>query len=318
MGHVLDRPVWAALTTRQGVLAIGDARAWRYRPEINLFAAAADRSETALAALAGLVRGRIGTVEADPLPSLPGLQLERSAIVDQMIASGSPGSEAGFSPLALHQADGPEMLALATLTEPGPFFEETWRMGRFIGVREDGRLIAMAGERMRAPGFTEVSGVCTHPEFQGRGLARKLMRAVIDRIVREGDAAFLHVYPHNAGAIGLYETLGFRRRRQLSFQTWQQTPPSQGEDDATPFNRYSTSRASRGVRASTSSDSTSARMASHCSSSACTVAANSGRSSSPAAMPPVFSRPLSSFFSTSRARASTGGGRPASLATASP
>jgi ribosomal protein S18 acetylase RimI-like enzyme len=220
MGHILDRPVWTALTTRQAEFAVGGAAARRFRPEINLFAAARDRSPESLAALAGLAADRIGTVEAEPLDHLPGLNLERAAIVNQMVATGSPGLAEGFAPGALAAPDGPKMLALATLTEPGPFFAETWRMGRFIGVREGGRLVAMAGERMRAPGFIEVSGVCTHPDFQGRGLARKLMRAVIDRIVREGDAAFLHVYPRNKGAIGLYEALGFQFRTQLSFQIW--------------------------------------------------------------------------------------------------
>lgn len=217
MGHILDRPVWAALTTRQADLAIGDARAWRYRPEINLFAAAAGGEPDALADLA---LERIGTVERTALSAPTGLQIERTAVVNQMIATSSPELAEGFVATPLGEVDGPEMLALATLTEPGPFFAQTWRMGRFIGVREGGRLIAMAGERMRAPGYTEVSGVCTHPEFQGRGLAGRLMCGVIDRIVKEGDAAFLHVYPHNAGAIGLYEALGFRFRTQLTFQIW--------------------------------------------------------------------------------------------------
>jgi predicted GNAT family acetyltransferase len=90
-------------------------------------------------------------------------------------------------------------------------------MGHFIGVHHGGRLIAMAGQRMRVPGFTEVSAVCTHPDFRGRGLAGKLMRVLIDRIVAEGDAAFLHVYPDNSGAIALYEALGFRLRAEMTF-----------------------------------------------------------------------------------------------------
>ena len=138
-------------------------------------------------------------------------------MVNQMVAERSPGVADGFDYLVLGDADAAEMLALATLTEPGPFFAETHRMGHFIGVREGGRLVAMAGQRMRPPGFTEVSGVCTHPDFRGRGYAGKLMRVLIDRIVSEGDAAFLHVYPDNAGAIALYEALGFRFRTALTF-----------------------------------------------------------------------------------------------------
>jgi len=219
MGHVLDRPVWSALTGRQAELGIGSQQARRYRPEINLFAADAEGTGKGLAPLCGA--GMIGTVEPAPL-RVPGLTLIKQATVNQMVAEASPGlAEVAATPLG--DDDAADMLALAMLTEPGPFFLDTWRMGHFVGVRESGRLIAMAGQRMRAPGFTEVSAVCTHPDFRGRGLAGKLMRVVIDRIVYEGDAAFLHVYPDNAGAIGLYETLGFSFRRQLHFQTWRQS-----------------------------------------------------------------------------------------------
>ena len=219
--HPLDRAVWSALTTRQAALALGDARAKRFRPEINLFAAAADRSPECVDALAALLpkQGAIGLVEAEPFPDIPGAQVEKAAAIHQMVAVTSPGTVAGFTPLVLGDADAAEMLALATMTEPGPFFAETHCMGHFIGVRDNGRLVAMAGQRMRVPGFIEVSGVCTHPDHRGRGYAGKLMRVLIDRIIADGDAAFLHVYPDNEGAIGLYETLGFRFRARMSFTT---------------------------------------------------------------------------------------------------
>ena len=217
--HPLDRPVWTALTTRQAALADGDARARRYRPEINLFAAAAEPAEyEALALLAG--DGPIGTVEVEPLAGISTMALRKHAIVNQMVAIQSPGLAEEFGCQRLGDADAADMLTLATLTEPGPFFSGTHRMGHFVGVREDGRLVAMAGQRMRVPGFTEVSAVCTHPDHRGHGHAGKLMRVVIDQIVSTGDAAFLHVYPDNAGAIALYETLGFRFRQQLHFQIW--------------------------------------------------------------------------------------------------
>ncbi|GAO40061.1 putative acetyltransferase [Sphingomonas changbaiensis NBRC 104936] len=217
--HPLDRPVWNALTTRQAALSVGDGRARRYRPEINLFAAGAEPSEACAEAIGRFLAdgGPIGLVEAAPFPAIPGGRVEKQAIVNQMVATASPGVAEAFDYLVLGGADAAEMLALATLTAPGPFFAETHRMGYFIGVREGGRLVAMAGQRMRVPGFTEVSAVCTHPEFRGRGYAGKLMRVLIERIVREGDAAFLHVYPDNAGAIGLYEALGFRLRAEMMF-----------------------------------------------------------------------------------------------------
>jgi ribosomal protein S18 acetylase RimI-like enzyme len=217
--HPLDRPVWNALTTRQANLGVGDARARRYRSEINLFAAGAEPSEDCAAAVADFLGsgGPIGLVEAAPFPAIPGARVEKQAMIHQMLATGSPGTTEGFDYQVLGDADAPEMLALATLTAPGPFFAGTHRMGHFIGVRHGGRLIAMAGQRMRVPGFTEVSAVCTHPDFRGRGLAGKLMRVLIDRIVAEGDAAFLHVYPDNSGAIALYEALGFRLRAEMTF-----------------------------------------------------------------------------------------------------
>ena len=115
----------------------------------------------------------------------------------------------------LGDADAPEMLALATLTEPGPFFVKTHQLGRFVGIRQDGRLVAMAGERMQPDGFTEVSGVCTHPDHRGRGYAAALMGEVARGILARGDTPFLHAYASNQAAIALYERLGFQHRREI-------------------------------------------------------------------------------------------------------
>ena len=214
--HPLDRPVWTALTGRHAGFAAGGAQALRYRPEINILAAAADASPEALAALAALVPpgGKIATVEAQDMPVPPGLAVAKQAMLAQMIAE-RPAPPEPIDYLDLGDADAPEMLALATLTEPGPFVEATHRLGAFVGVRVEGQLVAMAGERMRAPGLTEVSAVCTHPGWRGRGLAGKLMRVVMARIAARGETPFLHSYATNAGAIALYERLGFRVRREV-------------------------------------------------------------------------------------------------------
>lgn len=214
MNHPLDSPVWTALSGRQARFAAGGGRALRYRPEINILAAAADASPEALAALAALVPpgGRIATVEAAETPVPPGLVVARQAMLVQMIAE-RPAPPEPIDYLDLGDADAPEMLALATLTEPGPFVEATHCLGEFIGVRIDGQLVAMAGERMRAPGLTEVSAVCTHPGWRGRGYAGRLMRVVMARIAARGETPFLHSYATNEGAIALYESLGFRTRR---------------------------------------------------------------------------------------------------------
>jgi ribosomal protein S18 acetylase RimI-like enzyme len=122
---------------------------------------------------------------------------------------------AGFDIVALGEADAAEMLALATLTRPGPYRARTHELGDFIGVRQDGRLVAMAGERLKPVGFAEVSAVCTHPDHRGRGYAGALMRQVASRMLARGETPFLHVYATNTGAIALYEALGFRLGREI-------------------------------------------------------------------------------------------------------
>lgn len=219
MSHPLDRPVWSALTTRQAAVAAGDAGAVRYLPEVNMLGAAADAAPESLAALAALIPagGALGTVEQAELPVPPGVAVVKRAILAQMLLDALRGTAApvGWEPLG--EGDAAEMLALATLTEPGPFFARTHVLGDFVGVRVAGQLVAMAGERMKMPGFTEVSAVCTHPDFRGRGLAGALMRLVIGRILARGETPFLHSYATNAGAIALYESLGFRRRAEVVF-----------------------------------------------------------------------------------------------------
>jgi predicted GNAT family acetyltransferase len=117
--------------------------------------------------------------------------------------------------VSLGDADAPQMLALAQLTQPGPFLARTHAMGSFIGIRIGGRLAAMAGERFRFAGHTEVSGVCTHPDFQGRGFARRLSAAVATRIQARGEVPFLHAWATNQAAIDLYRGLGFELRAQV-------------------------------------------------------------------------------------------------------
>jgi len=219
MDHVLDRPFWSALTTRQAHLAQGDARAWRFPSDIAAFAAAADAGRDSTDALAALAEpdGLISLVEADPMPLPDGYAIELDIMLGQMIAGPIADAPAPFEAIALTETDAPEMIALAHLTKPGPFYARTHSLGRFIGVREEGRLIAMAGERLAVPGMREVSGVCTHPDHRGRGLAAALTRIVARRIQDEGDIPFLHVVAGAEPTIRLYEGLGFRTRRALRY-----------------------------------------------------------------------------------------------------
>ena len=214
--HPLDRPAWSALIGRQSHLAVVGGGARRMDPDFGLFAGTEDQSPESLAALGELVRahgGDVGLVERFDPPPVPGTRVVSSALCWQMVAEDlAEPAPVTFAIQPLTQADAPDMLALATLTTPGPFFRRTHELGDFVGVKVDGRLAAMAGERLRPDGFTEVSGVCAHPDFRGRGYAARLMLHVAGAIRARGETPFLHSYADNAGAIGLYEALGFRFR----------------------------------------------------------------------------------------------------------
>jgi predicted GNAT family acetyltransferase len=214
----LDRPVWASLTTFHAPLSEGDERARRFARDVNLFASARDDGADAQAALAALVRPgeRIYVLQVPSVVVPPGLRTLKAAGGVQMVATRPLTDEHAHDAVPLTDADAPEMLALATLTEPGPFLARTHRMGRFLGIRRDGRLVAMAGERMRFPGYTEVSGVCTHPEFRGHGFARSLSSAVVAAIQGRGERAFLHAWATNTAAITLYRGLGFELRAEVN------------------------------------------------------------------------------------------------------
>ena len=109
------------------------------------------------------------------------------------------------------------MLELTALTKPGPFGTRTHELGAYLGIRASGRLVAMAGERLKVPGFTEISAVCTHPEHTGKSYARVLMSKIIERIRARGETPFLHVRQDNTRAIAVYESLGFQTRKLLHF-----------------------------------------------------------------------------------------------------
>jgi predicted GNAT family acetyltransferase len=210
----LDRPVWASLTHAPHLAEGGDL-AKRFRRDVNLFASARDESLSGLAALRGLVlEGESIFVLQVPAIRVPiGLVAARTAQGVQMLAMRLIEPQSGDHTIVeLGDADAPEMVALAQLTEPGPFLPRTHTMGHFVGIRINGRLAAMAGERMGFPGFTEVSGVCTHPDFRGRGLARRLSSVVAHAIQQRGDQPFLHAWTTNHAAIALYESLGFELR----------------------------------------------------------------------------------------------------------
>ncbi|MGV1792322.1 GNAT family N-acetyltransferase [Rhizobium sp. A37_96] len=218
MNHILDRPVWNALRTAHASLAEGSERARRYPPSIVPFAAAADNSAESLEALAELPVGEdvMAIVEAAPITVSQGLTVLSSASLVQMMA-GHPFERVSDSRIELlTEDDAADMLALATQTKPGPFTLRAQSLGAFWGVKIEGRLVAMAGQRMRQPGFAELSGLCTHPDFQGRGLGSLLFRFVAGEISARDETAYLHAYAANKPAIALYEAMGFRLRSDMS------------------------------------------------------------------------------------------------------
>lgn len=218
MTSILDRPGWSALDTCHAGLAVGNALARRYGPGISSFAATPDDEPDSLAALAALARpGEPMIVVQTGAIGLPaGFHTVTSMPLVQMVLGHPLAPVADARIEALEWSDAEEMLALATLTKPGPFTLKSQALGRFWGIRDGGRLVAMAGERFKQPGFTELSGVCVHPDFRGRGLARLLSHFVLLRIAERGDTPYLHTGADNSPAISLYESLGFRHRADLN------------------------------------------------------------------------------------------------------
>lgn len=229
MAHPLDRAVWNALTGRLAHFATPDSteRARRIDPQIGVFLTAADGSDDSLAALdalalanpgAGMVERSDGPM-VDVLP--PSVAVQRRVDLVQMACAALTPSPAHGAPTltyeTLTEADAPAMLALATLTKPGPFHSRTGKLGPFIGVKQDGELIAMGGRRLRVDGFTELSGLCTHPDHRGRGHAAALARVVVAEILASGEQAFLHAFADHHDSIAFYRRMGFEVRAPMTY-----------------------------------------------------------------------------------------------------
>jgi ribosomal protein S18 acetylase RimI-like enzyme len=209
----LENPVHAALTSRHRGIALANGGARRYPFELGRFAGLeSPRAFPDLEAL--LDPGEIVAFFTSARLDLPGeWELLRARQIEQMVAVQHP-EPPRHQPVVLDAGDVPEMLELAAVTEPGPFFARTIELGLYLGIRDGGQLVAMAGERMLLDSYTEISAVCTAPSHQGRGYARSLMAALMDKILDEGREPFLHVKQEN-GARLLYERLGFRTSRHL-------------------------------------------------------------------------------------------------------
>ena len=217
--HVLDNPAFAALNYGQANLGRTSALSAVYDPKVSPLAGIAELSAAALGELAGLVSPGtgIGVLATEAvLPASPKWQPVRVMRLHQMVCETPPEELESFDELGT--ADVPNMIALAELTEPGPFLERTIEMGRYVGVRRSGRLVAMAGERMKPPGWTEISGVCTHADARGQGYASRMVTNLLAECFAHDQCAFLHVIvgsPSEETAIGIYESVGFRHRKAV-------------------------------------------------------------------------------------------------------
>jgi len=207
---VLDRPVWHSLTGAHAHLARRHGTAAVYDPEVSNFAGTEGDGDAAWDDLRVVLRGRTGILPGSPFPVPDDVRVAVRIPVLQMVAAGwHPDRDP--EAILLGPEDAAEMHDLASRTKPGPFELRTRELGTYVGFRVDGRLVAMAGERFRPPGFTEISAVCTDPDFRGRGYADRAMRTVAAGIVARGEVPFLHVATDNP-AVALYTRLGFATR----------------------------------------------------------------------------------------------------------
>ncbi len=213
--HPLDNAVWAALTTEHAARAEAVGGARRYPPGVSPFAAVQRVDDDAWADLAALVGTGTAVLFRDAIPDPPpGWRVVNRLAGRQMVLE-QDVTEPDIDARPLTDDDVPEVLALTALTKPGPFLAGTISLGSYVGVEQDGRLVAMAGERFHLTGYTEVSAVCTHPDARGRGLAAALTALVAARIAARGETPMLHVAAGNDSAQRVYERLGFRVRRDV-------------------------------------------------------------------------------------------------------
>ena len=226
--HALDNVIWQALTTRQVQFAQCFGRARRFVRDVTSLTAFAEESPEGYAALAGLV-GAGGTaalfLDGEYKPQSGWELVGGAPLLEMVCENGNLQNRAEVAPeiIPLGPQEAAEMVELATLTKPGPFGLRTHELGKYVGIRCEGKLVAMAGERLKVPGYTEVSAVCTHPEHVGKGYARALMTEVMRGIRERGEIPFLHVRKDNLRAVELYERLGFRTRSMPQYTLLRKT-----------------------------------------------------------------------------------------------
>ncbi|MEW2522885.1 GNAT family N-acetyltransferase [Actinacidiphila alni] len=229
--HPLDNPAWAALTGPHRGLAERVGAAARYPEDVSPFVALADAGDPAAWDDLAALMGPGATFALAGVGSVPdGWRTEWSGAGVQLVATAALRSGTDPEAVPLGPADVPEMLDLVERAKPGPFKPRTIELGAYYGIRRDGKLIAMAGERLRLDGWTEISAVCTDEAHRGQGLATRLVRHTAAGIRERGDVPFLHAAAANTNAVRLYESIGFVLRRTTHFQAVRVPGGEEGED----------------------------------------------------------------------------------------
>lgn len=219
MSHeLLDNIVWHSLSGPHARFSAGTDVARRYASGFSPIIAFANAAQPEFSALAPYCEpGEHFHCGGWSGPAQPGWQIHADDSLHQLVWEAPiPEADDAFEAVPLGAEHVPQMLALVALTFPGPFAARTHELGDYFGVFDEGRLVAMAGERMQAANLREVSGVCTHPDSQGQGYARRLMLKLIRRQLQRGLTPFLHVMRDNVHARGIYLRMGFRRRREMA------------------------------------------------------------------------------------------------------
>ena len=221
----LPNIVWHALTGPQAACAAGSGGARRYAPGFSPIAAFADPQDPDFAALDAASTPGESVYCGGPLGRIPPhWRVDHDGTMHQLAWDAPPPpAPAGVPVVPLAAPHVARMLELVERTKPGPFGPRTIELGDYVGVFDGDRLLAMAGERMHAGRWREISGVCTDPAAQGRGLAKALMHELLRRSLARGEQPFLHVMAANAVALALYERMGFRRVATLPIRVLTRT-----------------------------------------------------------------------------------------------
>jgi ribosomal protein S18 acetylase RimI-like enzyme len=215
--RLLDQPVWASLTGAHAHLAERNDGAVRYPSDVAPFAALADAADPkSWLDLAQLFGPGVVAVVPGVSEAPDGWEIVESVHGAQLVDT-SLRAETDHEAVRLDHTDVPEILELIVRTKPGPFLPRTIELGDYFGIRRDGALIAMAGERLHPLGWTEISAVCTDAAYRGQGLGTRLIRHVAAGIRERGESSFLHAAATNVNAIRLYESIGFAHRREIRF-----------------------------------------------------------------------------------------------------